>query len=150
VSPGDLRTITALGFHGNSGNGDGRYSMFNDRGELQFWAQFESSEGVFISELVESDPSPADFNGDGAVDGSDLAAWKTGFGSTIEVTPLDGDANGDSIIDGADFLAWQQQLGGGAASAALAGVALPAPEPAASSMLLVGMLATLIGRCRAN
>jgi hypothetical protein len=50
---------------------------------------------------------PADFNNSGgAVNGADLATWKTAYGVNAN-----GDANGDGDSDGDDFLTWQQQLG---------------------------------------
>jgi hypothetical protein len=53
VAPGDFRTISALGFVGNSGNDDGRPSGFNDKGQLAFVAAFTNgSSGVFVSNLV--------------------------------------------------------------------------------------------------
>jgi hypothetical protein len=142
VAPGDIRTITALGFRGNSGNADGRYSVFNDRGEVQFWAQFDSSEGVFISELVASDPLPADFNQDGAVDGVDLQTWRTGYNSAQPVTAEDGDANGDLVVDGADFLAWQQQVSSGSATVVAAAI----PEPTSLLLTIVAIVAVRFAR----
>ncbi|HEX6961502.1 MAG TPA: hypothetical protein VF175_06520 [Lacipirellula sp.] len=53
-------------------------------------------------------PLAADFNGDGVVDGVDLAEWQLHAGVQPQA---DADADGDS--DGADFLAWQRQLGAG-------------------------------------
>lgn len=52
-----------------------------------------------------------DFNGDGVVNATDLASWKTGFGAAGAAARAQGDADGDHDVDGADFLAWQQQLG---------------------------------------
>lgn len=48
---------------------------------------------------------PADLNGDGKVDGEDLADWRAAFALTN-----DGDIDGDSNSDGDDFLIWQRQL----------------------------------------
>ncbi|MBA3481365.1 MAG: hypothetical protein H0T51_06075, partial [Pirellulales bacterium] len=57
----------------------------------------------------------ADFNGDGIVDGADLAIWTANFGVGANPPPIatqaQGDANGDGVVDGADFLVWQQKLG---------------------------------------
>ena len=47
-----------------------------------------------------------DLDGDGDVDSSDLAAWKTDFGVTAG-----SDADGDGDSDGDDFLAWQRAYG---------------------------------------
>lgn len=51
-------------------------------------------------------PSVGDFNGDGAVDGADLAQWAGDFGMNG-----DSDADGDGDTDGADFILWQQHVG---------------------------------------
>ena len=50
----DLRTVSAIsGLAGNTGNGDGRPSSFNDLGQLAFVARFtDGSEGVFVSSLA--------------------------------------------------------------------------------------------------
>ena len=49
----------------------------------------------------------ADFNVDGYVDGTDLAAWSDNFCLASAAAASQGDAN----RDGTDFLAWQRQLG---------------------------------------
>lgn len=73
---------------------------------------------------------PADFNGDGIVDGNDLTAWRNGFGIP-DATRTMGDANNDGRADGADFLAWQRQFSGGSWQAASTAV----PELASSRIL---------------
>lgn len=72
----------------------------------------------------------ADFNGDGKVDGDDLAKWKNDFSGPGS------DANGDNVTDGADFLIWQRQLGGGASVPAVSAV----PEPTAFLLLATASL----------
>lgn len=53
VAPSEFRIISTLGFIGGTGNGDGRASGFNDRGQLAFMASFtDGSSGVFVSNLV--------------------------------------------------------------------------------------------------
>jgi hypothetical protein len=53
VAPSVFRTIETLSFLGNSGNGDGRPSGFNDYGQVAFAAIFtDGSQGVFVSDLV--------------------------------------------------------------------------------------------------
>jgi hypothetical protein len=68
-------------------------------------------------------PVPADFDGDGAVDGVDLAWWRYGSGGTRH-----GDADGDGATDGHDFLAWQRQLATAGAQAV--------PEPSSIAALI--------------
>ncbi len=87
-------------------------------------------------------PSPADFNGDGMVDASDLTAWSENFGLAENATPAQGDADGDFDVDGADYFIWQRELGHGlppatpSAGSATAGV----PEPATTSLTLAAAL----------
>jgi autotransporter-associated beta strand protein len=74
-------------------------------------------------------PIPADFDGDGDVDGADLAQWQADFGLNGN---SDADEDGDS--DGLDILAWQQQFTGGNP---LVSSATAVPEPAAVVLLLL-------------
>jgi hypothetical protein len=77
----------------------------------------------------------ADFNGDGFVDGADLAIWRMNIGLT-PATAADGDANGDGVVDGADYLIWSTTLGPVPATP----VASAVPEPGAAGMALVAMV----------
>lgn len=87
----------------------------------------------------------ADFNNDGFVDGTDLAAWKDAYGSTNA-----GDANNDGVSDGADFLVWQREFTGPPPAAAPAVVgAVPEPASLALAGLAVGGLTTLRWRKQA-
>jgi hypothetical protein len=71
----------------------------------------------------------SDFNGDGAVDSSDLSEWKTGF-----ATSAAGDSNANFDTDGADFLTWQRQFGSRLAATS------PAPEPPARILVMAAAL----------
>ncbi|BBO33335.1 discoidin domain-containing protein [Lacipirellula parvula] len=83
-------------------------------------------------------PLEADFNGDGAVNGLDLAKWKQSFGGA------GADANHDGVSDGADYLVWQRQFGsGGSAQVAAASV----PEPSAT-LIAGGAALGLIGAAK--
>ena len=73
--------------------------------------------------------SPADFNEDGSVDGSDLNQWESDFGVNA-----DSDSDNDLDSDGGDFLAWQRQFTG---NASLVTASTGVPEP--SSLLLSAM-----------
>ncbi|WP_428308268.1 dockerin type I domain-containing protein [Lacipirellula sp.] len=86
-----------------------------------------------------------DFNGNGVVDGADLAVWKTGYGTSGVASHAQGDASGDGRVDGADFLVWQRQNGSVGAPPAAANV----PEPA-SGLLLAAGLSVAISRRRAS
>jgi hypothetical protein len=51
---------------------------------------------------------PADFNGDGVVDGMDFLIWQTGFCRKLkDASKRAGDATGEGVVDGMDFLVWQ-------------------------------------------
>ena len=69
----------------------------------------------------------ADFNGDGIVDGQDLAIWLMNVGITMGASGAQGDADGDGDVDVDDFLIWQRRLGMPLAAAA-------APSPAAAKI----------------
>jgi hypothetical protein len=136
VAPGDFRTISLLSFFGNSGNGDGRRSGFNDVGQLAFLADFtDGSSGIFVSNRVRL-AFTADFDEDDDVDGDDLTEWGDGFGIAGTAVHMDGDADGDLDVDGGDFLAWQQQRGSGLPAPSQA-----VPEPGALPLLLASGLA---------
>ncbi len=81
----------------------------------------------------------ADFNKDGMVNGFDLAAWKTAFGSTAG-----GDADGDGDSDGNDFLLWQRQYTGPNSAAAAGAV----PEPSSVALIALAAGAGYVGRRR--
>lgn len=72
---------------------------------------------------------PADFNGDGVVDGDDLASWREGFGAAEGATRAMGDANGDGDVDGDDYLLWQRSTGAALPLAASVTTAATVPEP---------------------
>ena len=78
----------------------------------------------------------ADFNGDGLVDGGDLATWKASFGLNTG-----GDADNDGDTDGKDFLVWQRQFSSrplGLTSAETV------PEPATLVLLAVLLCSTTL------
>ncbi|QDT00941.1 hypothetical protein [Adhaeretor mobilis] len=92
------------------------------------WDLVYNADSVVLSVLGGAFLS-ADFNEDGFVDDSDLAAWDTNYGLSGSATKADGDANGDMEVNGADFLTWQSQYTGPPPSSG------SVPEP--SSMLLI-------------
>jgi hypothetical protein len=61
--------------------------------------------------LIAGHGTPGDFDGDGAIDASDLPVWVRNAGMTSGATKAQGDANGDGAVNGNDFLKWQQRLG---------------------------------------
>ncbi len=86
--------------------------------------------------------SAADFNDDGAVNGSDLAMWRNGFG-TAGQQALQADADADGDVDGADFLVWQRQVGGNAAIQSV-------PEPSTGWLAIAMAIATVPAGRRMN
>jgi hypothetical protein len=91
-------------------------------------------DGLRIVDLSAS--SAADFDGDGAVDGDDLAWWRYGAGFTRH-----GDADGDGDTDGNDLMIWQRGLGTGGAAAV--------PEPGSLALAIV-LAAAGVGRRRVS
>jgi hypothetical protein len=59
---------------------------------------------------VEAGPIPGDANGDGKVDGGDLAIWQQNYDplGVAQNTFAMGDWNADGKIDGGDLALWQQ------------------------------------------
>jgi hypothetical protein len=101
-----------------------------------------------VYRLVTDTLAAGDFNGDGYVDGGDLAAWQAGAGMTSGAAWADGDADGDGDVDGADFLMWQQHVGTN--PLAVRGGAVAAPEPAGVALcMLAGLALGVITRRRA-
>ncbi|MCA9235445.1 MAG: hypothetical protein KDA44_08225 [Planctomycetales bacterium] len=80
----------------------------------------------------------SDFNGDGVVDGLDLAVWEAAFylAGGADCRTADGDSDGDA--DGADLLAWQRAF-----APSRPAPATPIPEPASGVLGLMGALAAL-------
>ncbi|RIK77171.1 MAG: hypothetical protein DCC67_12990 [Planctomycetota bacterium] len=71
------------------------------------WRIDQTSRVLTLSVATAASTAAADFNGDGSVDGADLADWQSVFGA--QGAEASADANGDLQVDGVDFLAWQQQ-----------------------------------------
>lgn len=86
--------------------------------------------------------SSADFDGDGDVDGNDLATWQTAYGVSAA-----GDATGDGESNGADFLAWQRQFTVGAE---LMAASVAVPEPGCVSLMAVALMIGICKRIRST
>jgi hypothetical protein len=98
-----------------------------------------------LLQVGESTLLHGDFNRDGVVNGADLTNWKTGFGTIGSATHTQGDADGDADVDGAEFLTWQRQLGTTSAAESAATI----PEPRASLLTLLALVAPIRRRCPA-
>ena len=100
-----------------------------------FATQGARDRGCDLSVYVYSS-DPGDYNGDGVVDGRDLANWKAGFGTTGNATRTARRRRRDLDVDGADFFVWQRHVGSGPNST---GASIP--EPTALVILVTGVLA---------
>jgi len=97
-----------------------------------------------------------DANGDGKVDGGDLAIWQQNYDprglNSATNDASKGDFSGDGRVDGGDLALWQQHynpVGISATSATGGAVALDAvPEPATTGLVLLGAAAGLARRKR--
>jgi T5SS/PEP-CTERM-associated repeat protein len=86
----------------------------------------------------------ADLNGDGIVNGADLAIWRARFG----LMGL-GDVNGDGIVDAADYTIIRDHFGLPMGAGAGVGSGSAVPEPSSLMLLAVGaVLALAAGRRR--
>ena len=92
--------------------------------------------GTTLSLLVNS-TLPGDFDNDGDVDGDDLSALETNFGTTGGAGRAQGDADGDFDVDGADFIEWQRGFTGSTA----ASVAVPEPNSLILALSLLSAVA---------
>lgn len=79
---------------------------------------------------------PGDYNGDGAVDPSDYAAWASAYGRT---TPSPADGNDDGVVNAADYTIWRDRY-----DSPLDAVAVP--EPAAGLLGLFAWCGFLLKR----
>ncbi|MCC6493266.1 MAG: right-handed parallel beta-helix repeat-containing protein [Pirellulales bacterium] len=66
---------------------------------------------------VSSGTHDADFNSDGAADGTDFLTWQRGF-ATPNAVKSKGDADGDADVDGGDLAVWWSSFGASAIAAA--------------------------------
>ncbi len=136
VAPGDFRTISELGFVGDTGNANGWPSGFNNFGQLAFWASFtDGSQGVFVSNDVAT--VPGDFNFDSTVDAADYVEWRHGLGTLYTQSHYDiWRANfGTSLGPGSGAAGYP--LG---ASAQPLSAAVPEPATIALAYTLLGLM----------
>lgn len=82
-------------------------------------------------------PPVADFNSNGKIDGSDLSAVTTHFGSTT-ASHAQGDTNQDLDVDGADFIVWQRQIGAMYNIPTTTAIPEPATWALAASVIAIG------------
>ena len=102
---------------------DGRYGLFDQSGDAL----------PALQVFADANPPvvPGDFDGNGVVNGDDLAQWKGDFGVNA-----DSDADGDGDTDVADLLIWHRNFDG--LPSPLGGV-VAVPEPGASVLCLLAL-----------
>jgi hypothetical protein len=87
----------------------------------------------------------SDFNGDGVVDAADYTVWRDSLGATGLEPYTFGDADGDGTVTEADFAVWRRQFGE-TFDVGFPLQSLAVPEPAAGTMLLVGVAIVMMVR----
>lgn len=85
----------------------------------------------------------ADFDADFDVDGNDFLVWQRGAG--VGSLHSEGDANNSGTVDSGDLSLWETQFGVPAGSLLATAVSI-VPEPASSTVLLLGILGSLVLR----
>ena len=79
----------------------------------------------------------ADLDGNGQIDGGDLAIWRSAFSATGAAAQR-ADLDGDGRVDGRDFLAWQRLVNANAVNAAAS-----IPEPHALAIIAPAFMLAL-------
>jgi hypothetical protein len=103
--------------------------------------QFLLSTGQVLNGVIEfasmaSLHDPADFDGDGDIDGADVLVWQRTLGATGLPPGSGADANGDGRVDGADLAVWRTRVT--AANSVPSSGAVP--EPSSLMMMLPALL----------
>jgi len=135
VAPGDFRTISTISYDTNTYMTGGGSTPLNDRGQVAFTAKFtDGSSGVFVSNALV--PLAGDTNGDGIVNGQDIAAVASNWlGNPASMA----DVNNDRIINGQDIALIASNWLGTRDDAGIA-TAAAVPEPASIVLLVVGAI----------
>ena len=81
---------------------------------------------------------PGDYNKNGVVDAADYVLWRKG--------DLAADSNGDTVVDQTDYDFWRARFGNPNPGAGAGLSSTSVPEPAALTLLVIGLLATCSGR----
>jgi hypothetical protein len=141
TAPGVMQTISEIRLHTGSSGSDGRGRAFNARGELAFWLGFSpdgtattSGEAVIVASTSTSYPLLGDANGDGWVDGYDIALMIDHWSSDEY---WEGDFDYDGSITVKDLAILQDNYGGfGPRNSPQAGA--PVPEPTTLLLAAIG------------
>jgi hypothetical protein len=159
VAPGVSQPITSIRLATGSGGADGKGRAFNARGDLAFWLGFASGaattqdEAIVVASTWESFPLLGDANGDGWVDGLDVALLVDWFASDDY---WEGDFDYDGSITVKDLAILQNNYGGFGPrnSPGDSPVDLPqfgaetVPEPATWLLAATGLACVLLHRRR--
>ncbi len=86
------------------------------------------------------DEPNADFDGDGAVSGSDFLIWQRNFGTLLGAGNSQGDADGDGDVDEDDLTLFKAGVISTPVPPMVASIVAAVPEPAAISLLMFGTL----------
>jgi hypothetical protein len=91
------------------------------------------------------DEPNADFDGDGAVSGSDFLIWQRNFGTLLGAANSQGDADGDGDVDEDDLTLFKAGVISTPIPPMVASIVAAVPEPSSLGMLGVSV-AWLVGR----
>ncbi len=95
-----------------------------DRAQRETILNGSTTSGVNFGIQLLATGEPADFDGDGDVDGADFLSWQRGFGiQAPNATKADGDADNDGDVDSDDLGQWLADYGTGALQSLAAGEA---------------------------
>jgi hypothetical protein len=118
-----LPTEGPLAIQQANGNATGQVRFGPIDGRTAIIYGLSTNNGIQAFQLTLDEVSvPGDFNGDGVVDGADLATWEAAF-----------EAGG---LVGGDLLTWQRNFGAGAGVAAAATI----PEPTAAALIALAVV----------
>jgi hypothetical protein len=100
-------------------------NIYPDMDLLDIYSQADLDAGILPQ------PVPADYNGNGKVDGADYVVWRNGG-------PLLNEVDTPGTVNAADYTEWRSRFGNPPGSGAGLGSGA-VPEPAALVLVLIGM-----------
>jgi hypothetical protein len=111
------------------------FTNIGDRATSLYGGHDGQIDGVRISNIAyDFGRFPGDFDGNGVVDGDDLAKWQNDYGPN-----RGSDADYDNDSDGRDFLIWQRNAGQ-PILAPLTSQLTSVPEPSSISLVLLSLM----------
>ena len=85
----------------------GVHEHWNNSTQKLYSRNLGSGQGIELLRQAPAPVPPADFDGDGKVNGKDFLIWQSHYPALSGATRADGDADGDGKVNGKDFLLWQ-------------------------------------------